>query len=106
MGVFDGITAFDWDEGNREKIWAKHRVSNLECEEVFFNNPLVVRPDPAHSTDEHRFFALGRTDGARPLFVALTIRGDRVRVITARDMTNRELEVYRDRIKKGAKIQE
>lgn len=106
MGLFGHITGFEWDEGNREKIWAKHRVSNPECEEVFFNAPLVARPDSAHSADEDRFFALGVTDGGRPLFVAFTIRGDRIRMITARDMTDKELEVYRDRLKKSAKIQE
>lgn len=100
MKLFSYLTAFEWDEGNRDKVWAKHRVSNFECEEVFFNIPVLVRSDPAHSGVEERFFALGLTDERRPLFVAFTLRGDRIRVITARDMTNKELEVYRDRCKK------
>lgn len=105
MGRFDQITGFEWDAGNREKNWQKHGVSTAECEEIFFNTPLVVRPDPAHSTDEARYFALGMTDERRALFVAFAIRRDRIRVISARDMTDKELEVYRDRLKKSAKIQ-
>ena len=33
---------FDWDEGNIQKNWHKHKVTPSECEEVFFNQPLVV----------------------------------------------------------------
>ena len=36
------ITGFQWDQGNLEKNWLKHGVSPLECEQVFFNQPLVV----------------------------------------------------------------
>jgi hypothetical protein len=105
MGLFDQITGFERDTGNREKSWQKHGVSTPECEEVFFNAPLVVRPDPAHSTEEARYFALGMTDAQRALFVAFTSRRDRIRVISARDMTDKELEVYRDRLKKSAQVQ-
>jgi hypothetical protein len=33
-------TGFDWDDANAPKIWGKHRVSPMECEQVFFNVPL------------------------------------------------------------------
>jgi len=106
MGPFSHITGFDWDGWNLDKNWEKHQVANAECEEVFFNTPLVVRPDPGHSGVEPRYFALGMTDQSRPLFVVFTIRRDKVRVISAREMTDRELEVYRDCLRKSAKIQE
>ena len=104
MGSFSSVIGFEWDDGNLNKNWEKHQVSNSECEEVFFNAPLVVRPDTAHSDKERRLYALGQTDDRRPLFVSFTLRGNRIRVISARDMTDRELEVYRDRIKKSAGI--
>lgn len=87
-------TGFQWDEGNADKSWNKHRVSRSECEQVFFNLPLVVREDPAHSHTEERFWALGQTDTARRLFVVYTLRGDLIRVISARDMTRRERRAY------------
>lgn len=87
-------TGFDWDEGNLLKNWEKHRVSAAECEEVFFNRPLVAAPDPGHSDEEPRFFVLGRTDAGRKLFLVFTTRGTHIQVISARNMTRRERERY------------
>lgn len=85
---------FDWDEGNEGKNWEKHGVSDPECEEVFFNDPMLARADPEHSAGEPRYVALGRTDAGRRLFVAFTIRRDLIRVISARDMTRKERRKY------------
>lgn len=87
-------TGFDWDDGNLEKNWDRHRVPFWEAEEVFFNNPLVVSPDREHSATEPRYFALGRADSGRRLFISFTVRSSLIRVISARDMTRRELKTY------------
>ncbi len=87
-------TGFDWDEGNLPKIWEKHRVSGAECEQLFFNHPLVAARDEKHSGDEDRFYALGHTDSGRLLFVVFTIRNGLVRPISARDMNRKERKVY------------
>ncbi len=84
---------FDWDDGNISKNWQKHRVSPAECEQIFFNRPLVIQDDIKHSLEENRFYALGRTDMKRTLFIAFTVRIKRIRVISARDMSRREREV-------------
>lgn len=89
-----GVTGFQWDQGNLEKNWLKHGVSPLECEQLFFNQPLVVVPDLKHSHREERFYALGRTDTDRYLFVVFTVRGRKVRVISARDMNRKERGIY------------
>ena len=86
-------TGFDWDAGNRGKN-TKHRVSDDECEEVFFNLPLLLGSDETHSVQEDRSYALGRTNAGRQLFVAFTRRGDRIRVISSRDMTRKERRTY------------
>jgi len=85
---------FDWDDGNVTKNWETHDVSDAECEQVFFNHPLIARRDTGHSEVEPRFYVLGRTDSGRLLFVAFTIRHDKVRVISARDMTRAEKQRY------------
>jgi uncharacterized DUF497 family protein len=90
----NGMTGFDWDESNRDKNWITHRVSTSECEEVFFNLPLLLRPDPNHSSTEARYFVLGQTNTGRFLFIAFTLRGDRIRVISARDMSKKERATY------------
>lgn len=87
-------TGFDWDEHNVIKNWDKHRISNWECEEVFYNRPLVIRSDLRHSETEKRYFALGGTDENRWLFVAFTMRGSLIRPISYRDMTPKEKRIY------------
>lgn len=88
-------TGFEWDAGNATKDLAKHEVSHAECEQVFFNQPLVLAADLAHSAQEDRFFALGQTDGGRLLLVVLTLRGSLVRVISARPTSRGEREIHR-----------
>ncbi|HLA63069.1 MAG TPA: BrnT family toxin [Rhodothermales bacterium] len=87
-------TGFDWDEGNVTKSVEKHGVSTAECEQVFFNAPLLAAADPGHSSQEPRFFALGQTDAGRHLFVAFTLRGTLIRPISTRDMSRRERAAY------------
>lgn len=88
-----GLLGFDWDEGNRDKN-LKHGVQNWECEQVFFNEPLVILDDPKHSLAEDRVAAFGRTDAGRALVVVYTMRKQRIRVISARDMSRKERDFY------------
>jgi uncharacterized DUF497 family protein len=88
-------TGFDWDQNNIEKIWAKHKVSPFECEQVFFNEPLLAQDDVKHSQKEARYYILGQTDKKRMLFFVFTIRGNLIRVISARDLSKKERQVYR-----------
>jgi uncharacterized DUF497 family protein len=81
-------------KANAHKNWERHRVSSEEAEDVFFNEPLVVRGDIRHSRREKRYYALGQTGGGRYLFVAFTIRRSLVRVISVRDMNRRERDAY------------
>lgn len=87
-------TGFEWDEGNATKNWEKHEVSQSECEQVFFNRPLILCRDKVYSEREARYYVLGCTDTKRFLFVVFTIRGEKIRVISARDMTEREEQRY------------
>lgn len=89
-----GCTSFGWDEGNASKNWERHNVTQAECEEVFFLEPLLAYEDAAHSETEARYYALGQTTAARTLFVVFTLRSERVRVISARPMSRRERRVY------------
>ncbi len=91
---------FEWDEGNAEKNWIRHKVTRNECEQVFFNEPLIIADDLKHSSLEKRWYLLGRTDVRRLLFVAFTIRKNLIRIITARDMNKKEREAYYEQIKK------
>jgi len=74
LTLIQACTGFDWDDGNLLKNWEKHNVSVAECEQVFFNRPLLAQHDGQHSVEESRFYLLGRTDSRRRLFVVFTIR--------------------------------
>jgi uncharacterized protein len=86
------IEGFEWDAGNDRKNVDKHRVSQAEAEQAFFNDPLVLTLDARHGLTETRFHALGQTDDGRRLQITFTLRdqGRLIRVISARDMHRKE----------------
>jgi uncharacterized DUF497 family protein len=86
--------SFQWDKGNIDKNWISHKVSPFECEQVFFNIPLIAYKDTEHSQSEKRYYALGKTDNDRFLFIVFTIRKKQIRIISARDMNKKERQVY------------
>ena len=88
------LSGFEWDDGNREKNRIKHNVSIRECEEIFFNQPLIILEDAKHSKDELRYVAYGVTDEGRRLHLVFTVRESRFRVISARDMHRKERAFY------------
>lgn len=92
--ILKQCTGFDWDGGNHSKNWLKHGVRYTECEEVFFNEPLLLTDDLAHSHLESRYFALGQSNQERKLLLVFTIRNNLVRVISARDMNQKERRIY------------
>jgi hypothetical protein len=88
------ILSFDWDEGNKYKNVKNHSVSNKECEELFFNKPIFFFNDIKHSKTENRFLALGNTNAGRLLTIVFTMRNEKLRVISARDMNKKERSSY------------
>lgn len=94
MVVIQEPIEFQWDRGNVDKNQRKHKVSEKESEEVFFDNKRVTFKDHVHSDKEERFRVIGETRGKRLLFVAFTVRNKKVRVISARDINRREVKLY------------
>ncbi len=75
--------AFEWDDKNVEHI-ARHNVEIDEAEAVFDNKPLILR------TQGDKYIAIGQTDEGRYLAVVFVRKPGRTRVITARDLSDRE----------------
>lgn len=99
-------TGFDWDKHNSEKVRTRHDVTPVECEQVFFNLPVIAGDDEKHSETENRFYVLGQTDSDRLLFLVFTVRKDKVRVISARDMNKKERRMYQAHEEKNSSVQE
>lgn len=86
---------FEWDEGNQEKNNKKHNVSAREAEEVFSDINKRIAKDFLHSKEEDRFLIIGRTTVGRKLFIVFTIRQQRVRIISARDLNKKEYKLLK-----------
>jgi len=86
--------SFQWDEGNIDKNLQTHNVSSSECEQTFLNVPVIAYEDIKHSQKEARYYALGKTDEDRFLYIVFTVRKKQIRIISARDMNKKERQVY------------
>ena len=94
MIVLPSYYVFDLDFGNINKNWLNHKVSQHESEEVFANEPIIIVQDQKHSLIEDRSLVLGKTNTNRKLSLVVTLRKDRIRVISARDMSIKERRLY------------
>jgi uncharacterized DUF497 family protein len=94
---WQGLEDFEWDRGNLLKNPAKHRVSNEEAEEVFFRHPVVVE-NTRSADNERRWCAFAKTERGRVLRVVFTMRGLRVRIISARPASRKE-RIYYERLR-------
>jgi len=92
--IFEQFSGFQWDRGNIDKNLIQHNVENWECEQVFFNRPILILDDPKHSVSEKRWATFGKTDADRFLAVIFTKRNNLIRIISARDMKKRERKFY------------
>lgn len=89
------VLQFEWDEGNSGKNKRSHNVEDWECEEVFFDPQKAILKDRLHSGQEERFILLGKTRQERLLYLVITVRNEKVRVISARDVTKKkEVDLY------------
>ncbi len=92
------LKEFIWDSGNKNKNWIKHKVTNEECEEAFFDDKKQTLKDIKHSQKENRYIILGKTKKGRLLFIVFTIRNKKTRVISARDLKKKEVKLYEKKI--------
>ncbi len=81
-----------WDEYNVEHI-ANHQVRPEEVEDIIWDDPWFER-----RRGRQRYHVYGQTSGGRYLFIVLDKVDDSLfYVVTARDMTKREKNYYRQR---------
>ncbi len=91
---FSLIEGFQWDKRNLNRNWNKHKVKTREIEEIFFNEPILIAHDENHSEKELRYATLGISNESRRLFAVFTIRSNRIRIISVRDMIKKERKIY------------
>lgn len=85
---------FEWDDANKSKIWLKHKISAEQCEEAFATEQIFSQPDELHSHKENRYILISKIKQPKFLFIVFTIRKNKVRVISARNMHKKEQNFY------------
>lgn len=87
---------FEWDLFKAESNFLKHGVSFTEAGTVFGDELSSTVPDPDHSRDEDRYITIGWSNRRRLLMVAHTDRDNRIRIISARELSPRERKAYEE----------
>ncbi len=85
---------FEWDDAKERANKKKHGVDFRTAARVFLD-PCVIEFDDVGSSGEERFNAIGLVDD-RMLFVSYTMRGDVVRIISARGAEPHEKRKYHE----------
>lgn len=81
MSMNDG--KFQWDDAKAALNFARHGATFEAAREVF-NDPFALDwLDESQNYSEDRFAVIGMSE-ARLLFVAYTMRGENVRIVSAR----------------------
>jgi hypothetical protein len=85
---------FEWDGAKELANRRKHGVDFRTAAKVFLD-PYVIELDDLDGAGELRFNSIGLVDG-RMLFVTYTMRGDIVRIISARGAEPHEKKKYHE----------
>lgn len=88
------IKGFQWDKGNVDKSYQKHGITPNEAEEVFLDENILLLEDMKHSSEEQRLEAIGKIIKGSILFLAFTVRENKIRIISARPANKKERRRY------------
>ncbi|MCB1032589.1 MAG: BrnT family toxin [Acidobacteria bacterium] len=86
---------YEWDPEKARKNYRKHGVSFADAIAVLEDELAVTTEDP-FPRSEDRFVSVGRDPFGEVLVVVFAWRGDRIRVISAREATPRERRQYEE----------
>jgi len=85
---------FEWDPLKARTNIRKHGISFDEAASAFSDILSFTYDDELHSHTERRYATLGMSNQGRVIVIAHTMRGERIRIISARDATPRERRWY------------
>ena len=88
--------SFEGDEAKAVSNFSKHKVSFETACEVFFD-PFLQSKDVEFIDKEWREIVIGAAENLRLIYVAYTLRDDKFRIISARNVTKKERNDYENR---------
>lgn len=90
-----GVLQFEWDDAKAARNEAIHGVS-FDAATLVFTDPFALEwLDDREDLGEDRYVVLGMADG-RLLYVAYTMRGETIRIISARGAEPHERRKYHE----------
>jgi uncharacterized protein len=92
---------FEWDKKKAETNFEKHKVSFELAKEIFDNPQVLTFTDERFDYGEDREIAIGKVEDLY-LSVVFTVRGEKIRLISARIANIKERRAYDDYFKKKA----
>lgn len=90
------IEGYEWDANKAAINLGKHGVHFADAATVFSDDFAIRVADQISSLDEDRFVILGMSVPGDLLVVVYTWRGDRIRIISARQATPHERRSYEE----------
>lgn len=85
---------FEWDYKKAATNTKKHSVTFDEAITCFYDPHQIAFYDPNHSDEEDREIMIAKSNRHRVLLTCYTIRGEKIRVISARLATKQEIKDY------------
>lgn len=82
----------EWDDNKASLNWKKHKIYFEDAARVFLDDNRIDEFDEEHSDFEERRKVIGMVENV--LFVVYTERGEKLRLISARNATRKEKEDY------------
>lgn len=87
---------FEWHPEKERLNQRKYNVSFTEASTIFADPLSATVFDPDHSEEEDRYISIGYSVRNRLLMVSHTDRDNRIRIISARELTALERKEYEE----------
>jgi len=87
---------FEWDDAKTARNLRLDGVAFKEARTVFTDPLALIRVDEGHSNEEERFVLVGKSGADRLLVTVFSERQTRIRIISSRCATPREVKEYEE----------
>lgn len=91
---------FEWDEGKSDTCFAERGFDFVYALRAFADPNRLVTHDRRWDYGEERYQLLGSIE-QRVFHIVYTVRGARIRIISARKANKREVRIYEDSTREG-----
>ena len=88
--------SFEWNARKAAENHSKHEITFEEAASAFYDSLAIIFDDDTHSENEQREIIIGHSIQGRVLLVCFVERANIVRILSARKVSQREMQDYED----------